>query len=169
MRQVVGGQVRGSKAAEAVAARRGSGEPGLGRRYVLVLLLAAALLPILPTLASASEAGAAASPGDYKCVNEGRVYLGNARLFKAPAHIDSNRVYRQIAEYREILEKGLTDRDVHYHVLMKKVAARFAEAVKAMARNHKHDLVAEVGAIEKARGEASDVPDRTDAAIAALG
>ena len=133
-----------------------------------VLGASAGVVPRTPYRSAAPPGAGPVATGDYKCVDEGRVYLGNARLFKAPAHIDSNRVYRQIPEYREILEKGLTDRDVHYHVLMKKVAARFAEAVKAMARTHKHDLVAEVGAIEKSRGEASDVPDRTDAAIAAL-
>ena len=69
---------------------------------------------------------------------------------------------------RQILDKGLTDNDVKYHFLMKKAAKRFGAAVKAMARQHGHDLVAEPGAVTKANPKAPDIPDRTAETIAAL-
>ena len=90
---------------------------GAFARLALVLLLVAVV-----------AAPAVASVGDYRCVDATRVYLGNARLFHTPCHVDSDAIYRQIPEYREILEKGLTDRDVQYHFLMKKAAQKFAEA-----------------------------------------
>ncbi|MCA9314281.1 MAG: hypothetical protein H6806_05885 [Planctomycetes bacterium] len=130
---------------------------GAFARLALVLLLVAVV-----------AAPAVASVGDYRCVDATRVYLGNARLFHTPCHVDSDAIYRQIPEYREILEKGLTDRDVQYHFLMKKAAQKFAEAVKSMARDNGNDLVAEMGTVSKARDEAPEVPDRTQAVISAL-
>ena len=104
--------------------------------------------------------------GDYKVTDPKKVYYGNARLFKKPATIEADRVYRRIPEYKKILEKGLTDRDPEYHLLMKKASARFSEAVKRMARDLDHDLVVESGSIEKAREGAKNLVDRTDDVIA---
>ena len=112
---------------------------------------------------------ALAGPGDYRVSDPSRVYLGNARIFQKPCHVSCDRVYRKIPEYREILEKGLTEKDVRYHFRMKKASARFKEAVKAMARGKGHDLVAEKGAVKKARKKAADVPDRTNEVIKKLG
>lgn len=136
---------------------------GAFARLALVLLLVAVVAA--PAVASAGDP---ASVGDYRCVDATRVYLGNARLFQTPCHVDSDAIYRQIPEYREILEKGLTDRDVQYHFLMKKAAQKFSEAVKAMARDNGNDLVAEMGTVSKARDQAPEVPDRTQAVISAL-
>jgi DNA-binding MarR family transcriptional regulator len=41
-------------------------------------------------------------------------------------------VYRSIAEYREILDKGLTDKDVRYHFLMRKASDKFSRAVQSL-------------------------------------
>jgi hypothetical protein len=98
-----------------------------------------------------------------------KVYLGNPKLFQKPAVIAADRVYRAIPEYREILQKGLTDKDVHYHFLMKKASERFTKAVKAMAKKDGHDLVAESGSVELAKREIPAPPDRTDAVIAEIG
>lgn len=133
-----------------------------------VLTRRAGILGLVVLLVAVTAAPALATVGDYRCVDATRVYLGNARLFQSPCHVDSDAVYRQIPEYREILEKGLTDRDVQYHFLMKKAAKKFSDAVKAVARDGGHDLVAEQGTVSKAREEAPEVPDRTQAAIAAL-
>jgi hypothetical protein len=139
---------------------RGGGARSLPAGLGLLLLLAA--------VAGVAASPALAAVGNYRCPDATRVYMGNARLFQSPCHIEADAIYRQIAEYREILDKGLTDRDVNYHFLMKKAAAKFNAAVRAMAREHHHDLVAEVGTIAKARDDAPDVPDRTAQAIAAL-
>ena len=68
---------------------------------------------------------AQADVGDYRCKDPGDVYFGNARLFQRPCHISADRVYRKIPEYREILQKKLTDDDPKYHLLMKKASQRF--------------------------------------------
>ena len=129
--------------------------------------LAAWVASITLVAACPAEAGV----GDYRCVNPTQVYMGNAKRFQRPCVISADRVYRSISEYREIVDKGLTDKDLRYHLLMKKAARKFADAIKKkMARTHRHDLVAESGAVEpnpKKEGIAS-VPDRTSEAVAAL-
>lgn len=111
---------------------------------------------------------AEASVGDYKCVDPTQVYLGNAKLFQRPCVISADRVYRNISEYREILDKGLTDKDVRYHMLMNKASEKFADAIKKMARKHRHDLVAERGAVEPKKKGVDQPADRTSEAISAL-
>ncbi|MFV1958830.1 MAG: hypothetical protein ACC662_05385, partial [Planctomycetota bacterium] len=112
--------------------------PGIGPGLVLVAL---ALVLVWPVTAWAGI-------GDYRCTDLGRVYLGNPRLIRKPAVVSADRVYQRIPEYRKIVDEGLTDRDVRYHFLMKKASARFAKAVRTMARAKGHDFVAEVGAVE---------------------
>ena len=134
----------------------------LASRSVLTAVLLVVLLT--PT--------AIAGVGDYRCDDPGQVYYGNARLFRSPCTISLDRVYRHIREYREILERGLRDDDPKYHLLMKKASQRFSEAVKQMARDLQHDLVAETGGVRKARPDDPDIaaiPDRTDEVIANLG
>lgn len=149
---------------------------GVGRKArasvwtTVVSCLALAAMVAVPiampkTATAAEEPQRESSLGDYKVKDRSKVYYGNARMFKKPAVIDCDRVYRQIPEYKKILEKGLTDRDAKYHLLMKKASQRFAEAVKQMARDMDHDLVACSSAIEKAREGAKDLPDRTDEVI----
>jgi hypothetical protein len=104
----------------------------------------------------------------YRCSDDpSLVYLGNPKLFQKPAVVSSDRVYRQIPEYREILDKGLTTKDVRYHFLLKKASEKFSKAVKASAREHDHDLVAEIGAVTAGK-EATAPPDRTDDVIQRL-
>ncbi len=131
-----------------------------------LLLVAVCVVPVRDASAGAELQPERSGLGDYKVTEPKKVYYGNARLFKKPATIDCDRVYRRIPEYKKILEKGLTDRDPEYHLLMKKASARFSEAVKRMARDLDHDLVAESGAIEKARESAKNLVDRTDDVIA---
>ena len=111
---------------------------------------------------------ALAGVGDYSCDDPSKVYYGNQRLFQRPAEVDCDRVYGRISEYQEILRRRLTDKDPAYHMLMKKASARFSAAVKKMARDKSHDLVAQQGAVIKANDEAKAIPDRTDEVIQAL-
>ena len=106
--------------------------------------------------------------GDYRCVNQTQVYLGNGRLFQRPCHVAADRVYQSIPEYQQILSKRLTDKDLEYHLLMKKAARKFADAIRKMARANDHDLVAEVGAVVVKKKGVPPVPNRTSEAIAAL-
>lgn len=111
---------------------------------------------------------AAADVGDYRVVDGGGVYLGNARLFARPCVIQADRVYLAIPEYKEIREKGLTDKDARYHFLMKRASERFLEAVKVTGRDLDVDLIAEVGAVKAARTGAPAISERTDDVISRL-
>jgi hypothetical protein len=128
-----------------------------------------ALVAVLLALLAYAPRSASADAGDYRLVEGGVVYLGNGRLFSRPCVIQADLVYRQIAEYREILEKGLTDKDVRYHFLMKKASERFVEAVKRMARELNQDLVGELGAIKSAKAGVAEPLERTDDVITRLG
>lgn len=125
------------------------------------LLLVAAVM-----LAPLSRAEA--EMNDYRVADPGAIYLGNCRQFTKPCVVKADRVYRSISEYREILDKGLTDKDVQYHFLMKKASERFLEAVKRMAKDVSVDIVGEVGAIKSAKTGIAEPTDRTDDAIAKL-
>lgn len=127
------------------------------------VLFAALLLAFL-----VQPAPAWAGVSDYRVVDAGGVYFGNHRLFSKPGVVLADRVYRAIPEYREILDQGLTDKDVRYHFLMKKASERFGEAVKQAARDLDLDLVAEVGAVRAARNGVAAPPDRTDEVVARL-
>jgi hypothetical protein len=104
----------------------------------------------------------------YRVDDVSLVYLGNPRLFKAPCAVSADRVYRAIPEYREILEKNLTDRDVRYHFLLKKASDKFSAAIREVARISSYDLVAGIGAVTPATTDTPAIPDVTDAAIAKL-
>jgi hypothetical protein len=104
----------------------------------------------------------------YKVSDPALVYLGNPRLFKKPAAVSADRVYRAIPEYVEILEKKLTDKDVRYHFLMKKASDKFSKAVRDVATAGGYDLVAGTGAVVPGTAETPAVPDVTAATIGKL-
>jgi len=106
-----------------------------------------------------------AGVGDYRCSDASKVYFGNSRLFQRPAVIDCDKVYAHIPEYKEIVRRGLTAKSPRYHLLMKKATERFSAAVQKMARAKNHDLVALIGAVQKAKKTAKDIPDRTQDVI----
>ncbi len=161
-RPVAAGSVRAGAGPSAARPRTGP-LPALHPVLVPALLSAALLLALL-----VRPAPAWAGVSDYRVVDAGGVYFGNHRLFSKPGVVLADRVYRAIPEYREILDQGLTDKDVRYHFLMKKASERFGEAVKQAARDLDLDLVAEVGAVRAARNGVAAPPDRTDEVVARL-
>jgi hypothetical protein len=136
--------------------------PASRHPWALGLLAVLALVLALPAGVAWAEAG------DYRVVDGGKVYLGNGRLFARPCVVQADRVYREIAEYREILDKGLTDKDARYHFLMKRASERFLDAVKRMATELDFDLVAEVGVVKPAKRGVEGAPERTDDVISRL-
>ena len=101
---------------------------------------------------------------EKKSVDAADVYYGDARKWDTPAEVDPDKVYAQIDEYKEILEKGLKPDDPKYEILMCKASKRFSCAVKKTAKELGYDLVAKIGAV---KGVAS-VPDITSDVIAKL-
>lgn len=142
----------------------------LGRRFWRSIGLGLAVVAglLLASMGSARADDAKDKGPAYRVVDVSAVYVGNPRLFKKPCAVDSDRIYKSIPEYREILEKNLTDRDVRYHFLLKKASDKFSRAVRALAKDLDYDLVASVGAVVPATTDAPAVPNGTDAAIARL-
>lgn len=104
----------------------------------------------------------------YRVDDVTQVYVGNPRLFKKPCVVSTDRVYRAIPEYQEIVEKNLTDKDVRYHFLMRKASDKFSRAVQGLARDQGYDLIAGKGAVSATSAESPAIPDGTDAAISRL-
>ena len=140
---------------------------GTGRLASLVRM-AACLLLALGVVATLSPRVAQADMSDYRIADAGGSSFGNQRLYTKPCVVKADRIYRAIPEYREILDKGLTDKDVQYHFLMKKASEKFLEAVKRMARDVSMDLVGEVGSIKACTTGVSDPPDKTDDVVSRL-
>ncbi len=127
-----------------------------------------AVFMLLVTAGAAYAGVESAGVGDYSCSDPKKVYFGNHRLFRRPCTVSCDRIYQRIPEYQEILRRGLTDKDPKYHLLMKKATKRFSGAIKKMAQDKNHDLVAETGAVRRNKKKAPAIPDRTADALQAL-
>jgi hypothetical protein len=82
-----------------------------------------------------------------KHVEADAVYFGDAAEWKKPAVVDADAVFREIDEYKQILEEKLESSDPKYGVLMSKASRRFSAAVRAAAKEGEYDLVARVGSV----------------------
>ena len=133
------------------------------RAFAVVLAAFACAAISTPAFADGKQQGPA-----YRVDDVSLVYFGNPRLFKKPAEVSADRVYRAIPEYKEILDKNLTDKDVRYHFLMKKASEKFCKAVDTLAKDLAYDLVAGKGAVILVTTDAPAVPDATDATISRL-
>jgi hypothetical protein len=99
---------------------------------------------------------------DRPVIDQTQVYFGKACHSKAPAVVDADRVYRSIAEYKQILDKKLTEKDAEYSMLLLKAGKKFRAAVEAAAADNANDLVANLGAV---KWEGHTIPDLTDASL----
>ena len=106
--------------------------------------------------------------GEYVFSDTERVYLGNHRLARKPAVVDSSRVYAVIDEYQQIRREGLTPDGPKYHLLLAKASEHFNKALKTAATQGGHDVVAEAGTVRPANPAAAPPPDLTEATLAAL-
>ena len=139
------------------------------RRRGAVRVVAALAAVVLLMLVGSRPVGAEDAKGpSYRCTDPSQVYLGNPRLFKKPAVLSADRVYRAIPEYQEILAKNLTDRDVRYHFLMRKASDKFTSAVGTVARDAGYDLVAHQGAVLAETADTPAPPDVMDTVISKL-
>jgi hypothetical protein len=68
-------------------------------------------------------------------------------------------VWKEIPEYKKILEDELDEDDPEYHLLMLKATERFNQALKALAKRDSYDMLGETGSIV-AKGTAK-LPDVT--------
>ncbi len=97
----------------------------------------------------------------FEVVDEDGVYYGKGKHPKAPAATKADDVWEKIPEYQAIVEDELEDDDPRYHLLMKKASERFAKALKKLAERDKHDMIAEVDAVESKGDVKRKIPDVT--------
>jgi hypothetical protein len=140
---------------------------GLGSRGFLIGLTL--LLPFMALGSPAARADDEPKPKEEPkkeetrpVIDKTKVYFGCASTCKAPAVVDSDKVYRSIPEYKKILDQKLTDKDAEYSILLLKATRKFRTAIEEAAKDGSNDLVAAVGSV---KWDGHTVPDLTDAAV----
>jgi hypothetical protein len=128
---------------------------------LLALLIAPVMILAAGDVVAEPEGTALTAKVD---VDESQVYYGNPARFKKPGEIVCDSVFREIPEYKKIIEEGLTE-GVRYEFLLLRANEKFRKALKRVHRREGYDLIAEVGAV---RVEGKTVPDITSEVIDAL-
>jgi hypothetical protein len=76
-----------------------------------------------------------------------KIYFGKSEGARNPAVIAARSVFLEIEEYKKLVDKGLTDKDPEYFVLLAEANRKFYAAVTKAAGDHKYDCVAEEGTV----------------------
>lgn len=123
--------------------------------WTLVLFLAAGLglAVVRPVAAEDSE------EATFEVVDTDGIYLGTGKNPKTPGVLVADDVWKEIPEYKKILDDELTEDDPEYHLLMLKATERFNKALKGLAKRDSHDMLGEVGSIRANNG--AQIPDVT--------
>jgi hypothetical protein len=95
----------------------------------------------------------------FEVVDTDGIYLGTGKNPKTPGVLVADDVWKEIPEYKKILDDDLTEDDPEYHLLMLKATERFNKALKALAKRDSHDMLGEVGSIRATNG--AKIPDVT--------
>jgi hypothetical protein len=123
---------------------------GFGRRILMVTGFVG-LLAVSRAFADGEDAA-------YEVVDPEGIYLGTGTHPKTPGVMTADDVWKEIPEYKQIIEDELTEDDPKYHLLMLKATERFNQALKTLAKRESYDMLGEVGAIvAKSGGEIPDV------------
>jgi hypothetical protein len=112
-------------------------------------------------LAAAVRPVAAEDPEEasFEVVDSDGIYFGTGKSPKTPGVLVADDVWKEIPEYKKILDDELTEDDPEYHLLMLKATERFNKALKALAKRDSHDMLGEVGSIKANNG--AKIPDVT--------
>lgn len=122
----------------------------------LVLLFAATFGVAAGSRPAAAEDSEEAA---FEVVDTDGIYLGTGKNPKTPGVLVADDVWKEIPEYKKILDDELTEDDPEYHLLMLKATERFNKALKALAKRDTHDMLGEVGSIKANNG--AKIPDVT--------
>ena len=94
----------------------------------------------------------------YEVVDPDGIYLGKGTHPKTPAVLVADDVWKEIPEYKKILDNELDEDDPEYHLLMLKATERFNQALKSLAKRDSYDMLGETGSIvAKGTGKIPDV------------
>ncbi len=94
-----------------------------------------------------------------------QVYYGKLADAKKPAELVAKTVFAEIPEYKKIKEKGLTETDPEYWILLAKANEKFYAAVKKVGDADKYDVIVEKGTA-KFEGTPPDITQKVIAALA---
>lgn len=139
------------------------------RRALLLRLTALPLLAALVVGVLVAPSLGANDDDDKKpevtITNKDQVYYPsvikkNAKFTK-PATLLTSTVFDEIAEWKEIKKKKLTESDAEYHLLLTAANKKFRKAVKKVQKDGKYDIIAESGAIKCKNVEVDDVSQKT--------
>jgi len=94
----------------------------------------------------------------FEVVDADGIYYGSGTRPKGPGVLVADDVWKEIPEYKKILEDELDEDDPEYHLLMLKATERFNQALKSLAKRDSHDMLGETGSIvAKGGGKIPDV------------
>lgn len=119
----------------------------------------AALLGAMCLALGGVRSAAAEDEAAFEVVDTDGIYLGTGKNPKAPGVMVADDVWKEIPEYKKILDDDLTEDDPEYHLLMLKATERFNKALKALAKRDSYDMLGEIGSIKSTNG--AKVPDVT--------
>jgi len=80
-------------------------------------------------------------------INRDKLYHGDPDDFTKAGCIAADKVYLLIPAYAEIVDKGLTQDDPEYWILMNKANEVFKRALSKTEDDHEYDLIGELGSI----------------------
>lgn len=125
----------------------------LGKGAFRLLILAAVVGCLaVPNVARGDEDAA------FEVVDPDGVYYGKGTRPKTPGVLVADDVWKEIPEYKKILDDELDEDDPEYHLLMLKATERFNQALKALAKRDSYDMLGETGSIvAKGTGKIPDV------------
>lgn len=106
---------------------------------------------------------AVAFADSYRVIDRTKVYFGCTDAFSSPATVDSTRLMEVLPPVKTIKEDGVKKDSARWFILTNEANQQFQKALKAVAKEKGHDLIAEVGAVTGPRV----ITDITDAAIKA--
>ncbi|MBI3820127.1 MAG: hypothetical protein HY286_15645 [Planctomycetes bacterium] len=99
----------------------------------------------------------------YKVTDRTKVYLGSADAFTSPAVVESSKVMEILPAMKTIKDESVKKDSARWFILVNEANQQFQKALKAVAKEHSYDLVAEVGSVTGPKA----ITDATDLAIAA--
>ncbi len=99
----------------------------------------------------------------FEVVDADGIYYGSGTHPKGPGVLVADDVWKEIAEYKKILDDELDEDDPEYHLLMLKATERFNQALKSLAKRDSHDMLGETGSIVAKGG--GKIPDVTSEMI----
>ena len=126
------------------------------------VLLLAALLVLCPTGLLLGDRNSADK------IDKDKIYHGDPEDFTKAGCIAADKIYILIPAYKEIVDKGLTQDDPEYWILMNKANETFKQALEETEDKHEYELIGELGAIVVKGKKAPNITRKVDKIVRQL-